>query len=130
MRASAPGVQACFYYEASYQSASQYFIPNIDFIDMEPRKEVIPSARGKPSMPQLPFQPAYCSTIHKVQALTIRHDVHGCLEGVFAHGQVYVLWSRVTNPKLFKAVRIPTADLLNDVARAWTAHWLRRRQVL
>ena len=29
----------------------------------------------------------------------------GSMEVVFAHGQVYVLWSRVTIPKLFKAVR-------------------------
>ena len=61
-------------------------------------------------MLQLAFQPAYCSTIHKVQALTIRYHVYGCLEGVFALGQVYVLWSRVTNPKLFQAVGIPPAD--------------------
>ena len=91
MRASDAGVQARFYHEASYQSAKQYFLPNIDFIDVEPRKEVIASARGKPYMLQLGFQPAYCSTIHKVQALTIRHNGHGCLEGVFALGQVYVL---------------------------------------
>ena len=69
-------------------------------------------------MMQLAFQPAYCSTVRKDQALTIRHDVHGCLEGVFALGQVYVLWSRVTNPKLFKAVWIPPADLLDEVAAA------------
>ena len=50
VRASEAGVQARFYHEASYQSAKQYFLPNIDFIDVEPRKEVVASARGKPSM--------------------------------------------------------------------------------
>ena len=121
VRASDPDVQARFYHEASYQSAKQYFLPNIEFIDVEPKKEVVGSARGKPWMLQLLFQLAYCSTIHKVQVLTIRHDVDGCLEGVFALGQAYVLWSRVTDPKLFKAVGLPPSDLLNDVARAWAA---------
>ena len=113
VRASDPGVQARFHHEASYQSSKQYFLPNVDFVDVEQRKEVVASARGKPSMLQLAFQPAYCSTIHKAQALTIRHNVHGCLESVFALGQLYVLWSRVTNPKLFKAVGIPPEDLLD-----------------
>ena len=84
VRASDAGVQARFYHEASYQSAKQYFLPNVDFVDVEPRKEVVASARGKPSMLQLAFQIAYCSTIQKAQALTIRHNVHGCLESVFA----------------------------------------------
>ena len=56
-----------------------------------------------------------------MQALTIRHDVHGCSQSVFALGQLYVLRSRVTNPKLFKAVGIPPADLLDEVAAAWSA---------
>ena len=70
-------------------------------------------------MLQLTTQPAYCLTIHKVQAFTIRHDVNGCLEGMFALGQLYVLWSRVTDPKLFHAVGLPPADLLDEVAEAW-----------
>ena len=32
-----------------------------------------------------------------------------------------MLWSRVANPKLFKAVGIPPADLLDEVAAAWLA---------
>ena len=70
-------------------------------------------------MLQLAVQPAYALTIHKVQALTIAHVVHGGLEGVFAHGQVYVLVSRVTDPRNFHAVGLPPLDLLDAVARAW-----------
>ena len=55
VRTSEPDVRARFYHEASYQSAEQYFLPSIDFIDMELRKEVVASARGKPWMLQLPF---------------------------------------------------------------------------
>ena len=51
--------------------------------------------------------------------MTITHDVNGCLEGVFAHGQIYVLVSRVTDPKHFRAVGVPPTDLLEDVAHAW-----------
>ena len=72
-------------------------------------------------MLQLTVQPAYCLTIHKVQALTLRHVVGGCLEGKFALGQIYVLWSQVTDPTLFHAVGLPPADLLDDVAKAWAA---------
>ena len=95
MRASEPGVQARIYHEASQQRAKQYFLPDIDFIDVEPRKEVVASATGKHSMLQLAFQLSFCSTIHKVQVLTIRHDVDERLEGVLARDQVYVLWGRV-----------------------------------
>ena len=40
---------------------------------------------------------------------------------MFALGQLYVLWSRVTDPNLFHGVGLPPADLLDDVARAWAA---------
>ncbi len=117
--ANNPDLQATFYQEDSYQSSKKHFLPEVDFMHIEPKKEVVAGARGKPSMLQLPFQPAYCLTIHKVQALTLRHVVDGCLEGMFALGQLYVLWSRVTDPKLFCAVGLPPADMLDDVAKAW-----------
>ena len=73
---------------------------------------------------RLPLVPCYALTVHKtqanslllfhlsccarsqmlrarassLQALSIRHLVLGCLEGVFAQGHVYVLVSRVTDP--------------------------------
>ena len=121
VRANVPEVQARFYHEASNQSSKEYFLPNVDSIDVVPRKEVAGTARGQPSMLQLTLQPVYCLSIHKVQALTIRHNVDGCLEGVFALGQVYVLWSCVTDPEHFRAVGLPPADLLDALARAWAA---------
>ena len=72
-------------------------------------------------MLQPTVQPTYCLTIHNVQTLTLRHNVHGCLEGMFALGQLYVLWSRVTDPNLFHGVGLPPSDRLGDVARAWAA---------
>ena len=57
----------------------------------------------------------------EVQALTIRSEVNGCLEGVFALGQIYVLASRVTDPANLSFVGLPPKDLLADVAQAWTA---------
>ena len=56
--------------------------------------------------------------VHKTQALSIKHLVLGCLEGVFALGQVYVLVSRVTDPKNFTLVGIPPRDLVEDLAQA------------
>ncbi len=113
--ANVPGIQVRFYHESSMQNAKSHFLPLVDFIDLEPRREVVATARGKPSMLQLPVQPAYGLTIHKVQALTILHDVLGCLEGVFAHGQIYVLVSRVTEPSHFCDVGIPPRDLLRPL---------------
>ena len=84
-RANVPEVQARFYHEASFVSQKPHFLSCVDFMDIVPRKETVATAKGQPSMLQLPFQPAYALTIHKVQALTMKHTVHGCLEGVFAH---------------------------------------------
>jgi len=119
--ANVPGVQVRFHHEDSLQSGKSYYLPKVDFIDLNPRAETVPTARGKPNMLQLQIQPGYAVTIHKIQALTIKHDVNGCLEGVFAHGQIYVLASRVTDPEHFHAVGLPPLDLLEPVARAWKA---------
>ena len=70
-------------------------------------------------MYQLQVQPAYALVIHKIQSLTIRRTVHGCLEGVFAQGQIYVLISRVTDSLDFHAIGLPPMDLLDAVAQAW-----------
>ena len=42
----------------------------------------------------------------------------GCLEGVFAHGQIYVQVSRAVDPELYAAVGLPSEDLLGEVAIA------------
>ena len=74
--------------------------PSIHFLDVEVKHEA--TGRGRqPVLVQLPVLPAYALTVHKVQALSIHHKVHGCLEGVFAQGQVYVMVSRVTDPENF-----------------------------
>ena len=117
--ANVPGVQARFYTEAAWVSQKKHFLPGIDFMDLEPRRETVATARGKPTMMQLTLQPSYGLTIHKVQSATIRITVQGCLEGVFALGQVYVLSSRVTDPAHFQLVGLPPEDLLEEVALAW-----------
>ena len=117
--AADPEVTVRFVHEDAIASGQQEWLSGVDFIDLQPGTEEIPRARGKPNMLQLQAQPANALTIHKCQSLTIRDHVYGCLEGVFAHGQVYVLWSRVTQPQNFHLVGIPPTDLLKEVAEAW-----------
>ena len=111
--------QARFLKESSVNSKREIF-PDIDHIDVQPRGETL-RVRGEPVMLQLSLVPAYSLTIHKTQALSIKHIVRGCLEGVFAFGQVYVLISRVTCPWNFELIGLPPKDLVNDVAAALTA---------
>ena len=54
-----------------------------------------------------------------MQSLTIKITVQGCVEGVFASGQFYVLASRVTDPENFQLVGLPPEDLLDEVAHAY-----------
>ena len=49
--------------------------------------------------------------------MSIKHLVLGSLEGVFALGQVYVLISRVTDPKNLLLLGVPPKDLLEDLAQ-------------
>ena len=69
-------------------------------------------------MLQLSLVPAYALTIHKTQALSIKHVVCGCLEGIFAWGQLYVLISRVTDPANLHLIGLPPKDLVEDVGSA------------
>ena len=86
--------------------------------------------------------------MHKTQALSIKHLVIGCLEGVFAMGQasraraytpsplsfavmraharagvrapeVYVLISRVTDPQNLMLTGLPPKDLWEDISQLW-----------
>ena len=60
-------------------------------MDIGARQETLTTMPGQPVLVQLPLIPAYALTVHKTQALSIKHIVRGCIEGVFAQGQVYVL---------------------------------------
>ena len=92
---------------------------DVDFIDVTPRPEPLNNIAGQPILLQLGVVPSYALTIHKVQALSLKWTVMGCLEGVFASGQVYVLLSRVTDPRNVVLLGVPPADLLPDVVKAW-----------
>ena len=91
--------------------------PDVDHIDVQPRPEGL-KARGEPVMLQLSLVPAYALTIHKTQALSIKHVVCGCLEGIFAWGQLYVLISRVTDPANLHLIGLPPKDLVEEVGSA------------
>ena len=124
VRANVPEVQARFYHEASYHSNKKYFLPQVDFIDIEPRKEVVATARGKPSMLQLTIQPAYCLTIHKVQALTIRHDVNGCLEGMFAFWPTIRSLEPRHRPKAVSWSRPSSGGLVGRSGKSMDRNWI------
>jgi hypothetical protein len=96
-------------------------IPGEHYMDVYKKLETVDmKSRGsKPVLVQLPLLPAYAMTVHKGQSLSIMHVVHGCLEGIFAHDQMYVLASRVTDPQNFRLVGLPPMDLLQEVVDAW-----------
>ena len=114
LASSHPDLQARFAKESAMAGKDE-LIEEVDFMDVQARPEGLKGCSGA-SIVQLPLQPAYGLTVHKVQALTIAHIVRGCLEGVFAAGSLYVLISRVTDPKNFQLVGLPPTDLLDDVA--------------
>jgi len=96
-------------------------MPDVDFMDVTCRQETLVTIPGAPVLLQEPLVPCYGLTIHKTQALSLRHIVRGCLEGAFAFGQIYVLVSRVTDPKLLHLVGLPPMDLLSEIYAAWKA---------
>ena len=69
--------------------AKRELFPDIDHMDITARQESL-GIRGDLVLLMIPIVPAYALTIHKVQALSIKHLVLGCVEGIFAQGQVYV----------------------------------------
>lgn len=87
---------------------------------MTPRAETL-QTRGEPVLYQLTLVPSYALTVHKTQAMSIKHVVLGSLEGIFALGQVYVPVSRVTDPENFHLVGVPPKDLVEAVALALRA---------
>jgi len=117
--ASHPELLVRFAKESALQKPEMY--PDMDHMDVTSRQETLTNVIGQPVVLQISLVPAYALTVHKVQALSIKHFVRGCLEGVFAQGQVYVLVSRVTDPRNFELLGIPPVDLLEEVAEAWRA---------
>ena len=87
-------------------------------MDLGARQETL-NIRGEPILLQLCVVPAYALTVHKTQALSIKHVVLGCLEGVFALGQVYVLISRVTDPGNFSLLGIPSVERQKLAPLSW-----------
>ena len=63
--------------ESAVQKRGQW-LPDIDFMDCQVRQENL-NIRGEPIMLQLPLVPAYALTVHKTQALSIKHLVLGCV---------------------------------------------------
>ena len=59
----------------------QELFPDIDHVDVTARQETLASVPGQPALLQLPIVPAYALTVHKTQALSMKHIVRGCLEG-------------------------------------------------
>ena len=66
---------------------------------------------------QIALESGYASSIHTSQGLTLSR-VRGLLEGIFAHGQTYVLISRTPDEEQFWCVGVPPQDILLDVMKA------------
>ena len=69
-----------FVKESSLQKREMF--PDIDHVDVPARPESLNSVPGRPVLLQVPVVPSYALTVHKTQALSIKHKVRGCLEGV------------------------------------------------
>ena len=69
-----------FVKESSLQKREMF--PDIDHVDVPARPETLSSVPGLPVLLQVPVVPSYALTVHKTQALSIKHVVRGCLEGV------------------------------------------------
>ena len=82
--ASHPELLVRFAKESSMSKSEM--VPDVDHMDIQVRHETLTTIPGQPVMLQLPLVPSYALTIHKTQALSIRHNVFGCLEGIFAGG--------------------------------------------
>ena len=75
-----PELSARFVKESSLHKREM--LPDIDHMDVAVRQETLSSTHGQPALLQLPLVPSYALTVHKTQALSIKHVVRGCLEGV------------------------------------------------
>ena len=69
--ASYEGLLARFAKETSLSKREMF--PDLDHMDVMARQETITSIRGEPVLLQLPVVPCYALTVHKTQALSIKH---------------------------------------------------------
>ena len=115
-----PELMTRFVKESSLTTKSEW-LPDVDFMDVNCRNETIHGTGGESLLLQMPLAPAYGLTVHKTQALSIKHVVDGCTEGMFATGHLYVLISRVTDPRNLHLIGLPPKDMLEDVEKAWRA---------
>jgi hypothetical protein len=122
--ASHPDLLVRFVKENAY-AAQRELVEEVHFMDFPARSEILKGTNVvSTSMVQVSLQPAYALSNHKIQSLTVIHGVNGCLEGIFAHGSVYVLASRVNEPRNFKLIGLPPRDLLDLVAQKWLSSGL------
>ena len=71
------------------------WLPDIDFMDCVVRQENL-AIRGEPIMLQLSLVPAYALTVHKTQALSIKHLVLGCVALSFIRALLHAILLRET----------------------------------
>ncbi len=76
---SHPELLARFVKESALHKREMF--PDLDHVDVTARQETLASVPGQPALLQLPIVPSYALTVHKTQALSIKHVVRGCLEG-------------------------------------------------
>ena len=76
--ASHPELYVRFAKEASLRKSEMF--SGFDYIDIAPRPETLTCVPGRPVLLQVPVQPCYALSIHKVQALSMKNIVRGCLE--------------------------------------------------
>ena len=76
--------------------STAHMLPEIHFMDVGARPESL-AVKGEPVMLQLPLAPAYALTVHKTQALSIKHLVIGCLAGSDGENKVFALRCFVFN---------------------------------
>ena len=85
-------------------------------MDLPAREEEL-DKRLNAVVKQLCLVPAYSLSTHKSQSLSIKHQLIGSVEGIFALGQAYVFFSRTTDPQKIMLVGVPPKDLVEDVAQ-------------
>ena len=71
--ATHPELMARFVKESSLRKSE--WLPDVDFIDVHCRNETIQGMGGETLLLQMPLAPAFGLTVHKTQALSIKHVV-------------------------------------------------------